>query len=58
MKVLITSNSHRDYNKVVELVSGKLAVDKLDKELSVYILPNGQLGLLADGEYKLIKIQD
>lgn len=58
MKVLITSNSHRDYNKVVELVSGKFAVDKLDKELSVYILPNGQLGLLADGEYKLIKIQD
>jgi hypothetical protein len=58
MKVLITSNNHRDYNKVVEVISGKIAVREVGKELSVYTLPNGQLGIVAEGEYKLIKIQD
>ncbi len=59
MKVLITSNSHPNYNEVAELIEGRIppnTVEGVNKELHMIRLRNGNITLIVEDQYKPVKI--
>lgn len=60
MKILITANDHPDYDRV-GVITGHLpagSIQGIDEALLGVQFANGQRGTVAEGEYKVIKIQD